>query len=254
MVENRTSFGLDAGAYSTFRPTYPAALYRWLSGLCPSHDAALDCATGTGQAAVALADYFSQVVATDTDPAQIASATPDERVSYVVVGAEEIPAELGRFDIVTIAQGAHWFDLPLFYERLRPLLRPDAVIAIWGYSHPRISSEIDAVLTPLLFDAVDPWWAQGNRVIMDHYRSIPFPWEEIAAPEFTIEEHWTLADFFGYVRTWSAYKRMLAEGQPDPLISVANQLNEQCLWSPEATRPVVFDVYLRAGRGSSALD
>ena len=174
-MENRTSFGLDASAYSAFRPTYPAELYRWLAGLCQHHNAALDCATGTGQAAVGLADHFASVTATDTDAAQIAAATPHERVSYIVAAAENLPVDHAPFNIVTVAQGAHWFELEIFYKRLKPLLTPAAVIAIWGYSHPRISAEIDQILQRWLIDPVDPFWAWGNRIIMDHYRTIQFP-------------------------------------------------------------------------------
>ncbi|MGD2167810.1 MAG: class I SAM-dependent methyltransferase [Gammaproteobacteria bacterium] len=247
-MENRTSFGLDAGAYRTFRPTYPDSLYAWLAGACERHDAALDCATGNGQAARALAEYFDRVVATDTDAAQIRSAEAHERIEYVVVAAEALPPGLGTFDLVTVAQGAHWFDLEAFYSRLRPLLAPAAVVAIWGYSHGRVNAAIDAVLEECLVRAVDPFWAQGNRIIMDHYRTIAFPWDEIAAPSFVIEERWSRAAFFGFVRTWSAYKRLLAAGQPDPLGILAERLDAAGLWPGEAVRDVRFDLHMRVGR------
>jgi hypothetical protein len=249
-VENRTSFGLDAGAYRAFRPTYPDSLYIWLAGLCAKRACALDCATGNGQAALGLAQYFDRVVATDTDAAQIASATAHERIEYVVTAAEDLPADLGPFDLVTIAQGAHWFDLDRFYERLRPLLSPEAAIAIWGYSHCRINTQIDAALETCLVEAVDPYWAQGNRIIMDHYRTIPFPWDEIEAPAFVIQEHWDRDEFFGFVRTWSAYKRLLAAGAPDPLIALAEQLDVTGLWPGGTKQQVKFDIHLRVGRGS----
>jgi ubiquinone/menaquinone biosynthesis C-methylase UbiE len=249
-MENRTSFGLDADAYRTYRPIYPDSLYQWLAGQCRRHDAALDCATGNGQAALALAEHFARVVATDTDAAQIASAAAHERIDYVVVAAEELPSDLGTFDLVAVAQGAHWFDLEVFYQRLQPLLAPGAVIAIWGYSHCRIDAQLDALLDRCLVKAVDPFWAQGNRVIMDHYRSIPFPWDEIETPEFTMQERWTRDAFFGYVKTWSAYKRLIDAGLPDPLIELAQQLDAEGLWPKSATQQVAFDIHLRVGRGS----
>lgn len=253
-MENRTSFGLDADSYRAFRPTYPATLYAWLAAQCETHTAALDCATGSGQAALGLAEYFDRVIATDTDAAQIASATPHPRIQYVVAAAEDLDVDAGPFDIVTVAQGAHWFDLEVFYTRVAALLAPGAVIAIWGYSHPRISPDIDAVLQSCLIEPVDPWWADGNRVIMDHYRSIPFPWAEIDAPAFQIEEHWSRAEFFGYVRTWSAHKRLLAEGEPDPLLKAAVQIDAASLWPEDLRLPVTFDIHLRVGRGNPSRD
>lgn len=247
-MENRTSFGLDADAYRKFRPIYPDSLYAWLAGQCERHDAALDCATGNGQAARSLAAYFDRVVATDTDAAQIASAQALERIEYMVVAAEELPAGLGSFDLVTVAQGAHWFDLDRFYERLRPLLAPAAVVAIWGYAHCRVDADIDALLTQCLVRAVDPYWAQGNRVIMDHYRSIAFPWDEIDAPAFVIEERWDRDAFFGFVRTWSAHKRLLAAGESDPLVTLAAGLDAAGLWPIDTVRDVHFDVHMRVGR------
>lgn len=251
-MENRTSFGLDPHAYRAFRPVYPDALYAYLAGLCTQCDAALDCATGNGQAAVGLARHFARVVATDADAAQIATATPHPRVEYVVSPAEELSSVSGRFDLVTVAQGAHWFDLPKFYSRLQALLAPGAVIAIWGYSFPRIADAVDALLAERLVAAVDSYWAQGNRVIMDHYRTIPFPFDEIQPPSFVIREHWDRAAFFGFVRTWSAYKRLLAAGKPDPLPEVAGLLDTSGLWPERDIRDVQFDVHIRVGRSGAA--
>jgi SAM-dependent methyltransferase len=247
-VENRTSFGLDAGAYRAFRPTYPAALYDWLAELCQRRVVALDCATGNGQAAFGLAGHFDRVVATDTDAAQIASATAHERIEYIVVSAEDLPADLGQFDLITIAQGAHWFDLDVFYEQVRPLMAPRAIIAIWGYSYCSIDSDIDALLEEFIVNAVDPYWAHGNRVIMDHYRTIPFPWDEIEAPPFIMRELWDRDAFFGFVRTWSAYKGLLAAGSPDPLIALSQSLDARGLWPTSVKRQVNFDIHMRVGR------
>ncbi|HMB72373.1 MAG TPA: class I SAM-dependent methyltransferase [Gammaproteobacteria bacterium] len=251
-MENRTSFGLDAHAYREFRPVYPDALYAYLAEICTHRNAALDCATGNGQAALGLARHFARVVAVDTDAAQIATATAHERIEYVVAPAEELSTALGRFDLVTVAQGAHWFDLPKFYARLQPLLAPGAVVAIWGYSFPRIDTAVDAVLAEHLVGAVDAFWAQGNRVIMDHYRTIAFPFEEIEPPDFAIRIRWDRHAFFGFVRTWSAHKRLLAAGKPDPLRRVAALLDAAGIWPERDVRDLQFDLHLRVGRSGTA--
>jgi hypothetical protein len=47
-------FSDHADLYEAFRPAYPEALFAYLTSLVPAHDLAWDCATGNGQAAVAL--------------------------------------------------------------------------------------------------------------------------------------------------------------------------------------------------------
>ena len=58
-------FATEAAQYAHLRPTYPDELFAFLSTTVASHEAAWDCATGNGQAATHLAEYFARVVATD---------------------------------------------------------------------------------------------------------------------------------------------------------------------------------------------
>jgi methylase of polypeptide subunit release factors len=58
-------FSDDSKEYSKYRPSYPGALFEFLSSVTPGHDLAWDCATGSGQAALGLVKYFNQVIATD---------------------------------------------------------------------------------------------------------------------------------------------------------------------------------------------
>jgi hypothetical protein len=83
---------------------------------------------------------------------------------------------------------------------------------------------------------------------MDHYRSIPFPYAEIETPAFEIHERWNRDDFFGFVRTWSAYKKLLEAGRPDPLIALAERLDVSGVWSTAQTLDVRFDLHMRVGR------
>jgi SAM-dependent methyltransferase len=249
-MENSTSFGLHAADYRRYRPTYPAALYDFLAGACVRTERALDCATGNGQAALALAERFDAVYAFDTSRRQIEQAVPHPRIAYAVHAAEEIPREAGRFDLVAAAQAAHWFDLPAFWRRLEPLLEPRAVVAVWGYSHCRIRPDIDALVHELLLQPIEPFWAAGHRVITEKYEHIPFPFTEIPAPRFVIEEHWDRAAFFGYVRTLSAHKRYVAEVGDEPLHRLEAALAQRSLWPSAQPLDVEFDVCLRVGRHS----
>jgi len=76
----RDRFAAAAPAYAAFRPRYPAALFAALADQAPGHHVAWDCATGSGQAAIGLAEHFAQVVATDASAAQLAAALAHPRV------------------------------------------------------------------------------------------------------------------------------------------------------------------------------
>jgi ubiquinone/menaquinone biosynthesis C-methylase UbiE len=245
-LENKNTFGLAADDYRAFRPTYPDALFAYLASLCERRHAALDCATGSGQAAVDLARYFQRVAAFDSSAEQVAAALPHPKIEYRVASAEALPYGGREFDLVTVAQGAHWFDLPRFYAEVRRVAAPGAIIAIWGYSWCVVNDEVDRIVAEHLLEPIAPFWAAGNRVIMEKYRTIDFPFDELPWPGFTARHEWTRAAFLNYMRTWSAYKRYVAVQSADPMPALDRMLTE--LWPDAATKPVTFELVGRVGR------
>ena len=100
-------FSRQAADYRRYRPTYPAALIDFVAGCCADRTVAVDCATGSGQAAVALAERFAAVIAVDGSPGQLARAEPHERVRYAAALAEQLPVRAGSVDLVAVAQVEH---------------------------------------------------------------------------------------------------------------------------------------------------
>jgi predicted O-methyltransferase YrrM len=88
-------FSRDSKSYAEFRPKYPAALFAWLASVSPGTKLAWDAGRATGQAAIALAQHFERVMASDPSEKQIREATTDPRVTYEVA-AEEIGLD-GRY-------------------------------------------------------------------------------------------------------------------------------------------------------------
>src|SRR5690606_38991403 len=117
-------FGAVAADYAAFRPTYPEALFAWLAAESPGHALAWDCATGNGQAALALAEHFDAVLATDVSAAQLTHAPPHPHVRYAVAPAEAAPLADASADLVTVAQAFHWFDRDAFFAEAGRVLRP----------------------------------------------------------------------------------------------------------------------------------
>jgi len=74
-VSFKDHFSRQATDYARFRPQYPHALFRFIAVTAPNDQLALDCATGNGQAAVALAEFFQKVIALDASGEQIAEGS-----------------------------------------------------------------------------------------------------------------------------------------------------------------------------------
>lgn len=240
-------FSEVSARYAQFRPTYPAALFDWLAGLCSEHDLAWDCATGSGQAANGLAKYFTGVIATDASSEQIKHASGPGNVRFAMAAAENSSLDDHSVDLVTVAQAAHWFDLPQFFDETRRVLKPGGVIALWGYGRLYLPDGMDAVFQHFYSDIVGPYWPPERKWIDDGYRSLDFPFAEIQPPEFFIQVEWSLPRLLDYVSTWSAVKRYQAETGKDPLIELAAGLGP--LWrDPQHIRLLQWPLFMRVGR------
>ena len=191
-------FGRVANKYSRFRPQYPAALFEYLSSLCTDRRCALDCATGNGQAARGLVNFFSQVVALDASTNQLASRIQNDRLSYVAAHAETLPIRDKSVDLILVAQALHWFNFDRFYENVRRVVVPGGVLAATCYHWTHVSPEVDAVRHHFHQTVVKPYWTPERRHVDEMYKTIPFPFDEVVAPVFTMEMSWTMNDLLGY--------------------------------------------------------
>jgi SAM-dependent methyltransferase len=240
-------FSGHAALYARVRPRYPAALFTWLAGKAPHRRLAWDAGTGNGQAAVALAAHFDRVVATDASERQIAEAEAHPSVEYRVAPAERSPVEAGSAALVTVAQAAHWFDLPAFFQAVNEALSPGGLVALWGYELMMVRPEVDAVVERLYGEIVGPYWPAERALVEGGYRTIDFPFQEVRPPMLQMEQSWDLAALFGYLRSWSATQRYAVAKNSDPVLIVANEL--AAAWGDPATvRPVRFPLFLRIGR------
>jgi len=246
-VSFKDHFSGHSDLYSQYRPAYPTTLYRFLAGRTPGHDLAWDCATGNGQAARGLAEYFDRVIATDASAEQIDQATAAQGVEYRVAPAEQSGLADNSVDLVTVAQALHWFDLERFYEEVTRVLKPQGVLAVWSYSFLECQPEIDELLFHYYSDIVGPFWPPERVHIEKGYRELPFPYEEEAAPELAMQTDWKLEQLLGYLQTWSATQRYIREHGDDPTDLIKRRLAE--LWGPAETRYTIrWPLTLRWGR------
>lgn len=243
-------FSPVAQQYAQFRPRYPAPLFEYLAGLCTRLQLAWDCACGSGQAALALAEHFVSVVATDASGAQIAASQAHPRVAYRVAPAEASGLDGASVDLVTVAQALHWLDLERFYGEVRRVLKPGGVLAVWCYGRTRVEGvpELDTLLQRFYDETVGPCWPPERVHVERGYRDLAFPFVPVEAPSFQMQAEWTLDQLTGYLRTWSATSRYRQIVGRDPVEPLEQRLKP--LWGG-ATRRITWPLSLRCGTSTA---
>lgn len=239
-------FSAVAASYAKFRPAYPPDLFRWLADAAPGHRQAWDCGTGSGQAAIGLADHFIRVQATDASAAQLAEARPHPRVTYLEAWAGQSGLEAGSVDLACAAQAAHWFDLTAYYHEVRRTGRPGGLVALWCYGLSRITPAVDRLVDAFAHERVGAWWPPGREHVDAAYATLPFPFTRIATPAFTIEAQLDRNAFLSYVRTWSAVERCQRAEARDPVMELERQLGAD--WPAAEPRLVRWPLAILAGR------
>ena len=125
----------SAEFYAVGRFPYPQRLAAELESrfATDGHGRLLDLGCGPGSLTLLLAPLFGAVVAVDADLDMLrvgqarASERGIENVQWVHARAEALSDDVGRFDMVTLAQSFHWMDRPVVANKIRGLLTPDGV-------------------------------------------------------------------------------------------------------------------------------
>jgi SAM-dependent methyltransferase len=240
-------FSAHAADYARHRPTYPPELFAWLARQCLAHDLAWDCATGNGQAALALTDHFGRIHATDFSAEQLAQAKPHPRIDYRLAPAEASGLADHSCDLVVVAQALHWFCNDSFYAEVRRVLKPGGLFAAWTYTLLHGDPELSAIIRDYSINTVGAWWPPERRWVDLGYRGMPFPCADIETPDFEIRLDLTLEEVLAYLRTWSSTQRCIKETGVDPCVKLGERLKE--FWpAPEARKTIAWPITLRCGR------
>lgn len=168
---------------------------------------------------------------------KIAHASGPDNVAFQVSQAELSGLEDLCVDLITVAQAAHWFDLPAFYAEVRRVLKPKGVIALWGYGRLVLPDNLDAPFEHFYSGILGPYWPSERKLIDDGYRSLDFPFDEFRAPDFFIEVEWNLPRLLAYLSTWSAVRRYQTNNGVTPLGDLESLLKES--WG-EPSRPLAL--------------
>ena len=247
MKPTKDNFSNQADAYQKFRPIYPLALYEEILMHVEGKSSAWDCGTGNGQVAVILADHFQKVLATDISERQLENAAVKLNLEYMVGRAEQTDFPAHYFDLITVAQAIHWFDLDAFFKEVKRVGKKGGLLAVWGYGLLRINPEIDALLDHFYKIEIGSYWDAERQLIDDRYSSIPLPLEEIKADRsFAIDVEWSRQQFEGYLNTWSSVKKYFSKNKINPVVGFMEQI--KLLWMNAEVKQVRFPLFLRLGR------
>lgn len=245
-------FSTQSDLYAKFRPTYPQELYDHILSFVKEKNIAWDCATGNGQAAVALADHFKKVLATDISAAQIEKAAKKKNIDYVVCPAESTPFADDTFDLVTVAQAYHWIKWKEFKIEVTRVCKPNAILAVWTYfSHTTGDENIDKAVRDFYENVTKPYWDYERRHVEELYETVEFDYERLPAKNFESILYWKRENLIGYISTWSAIQKYIKVNGHSPISIIEEKL--KILWPEDEIKSIIFPIYLKLGRINKSL-
>ena len=226
MRETEFEYSINADLYHSYRPTYPPELYAFIASLVRDRKLAWDCATGSGQAAFGLADFFDKVVATDLIPEQLAHSRKKPNIEYFVSDEENPSLQNGSVDLVSAATAIHWLDNEKFFREAKRVLKPGGIIAVWGYTGVDVNEDLDDCLRHIISTYLRPYYPKQIDIALGRYEEVQFPFEEVEAPAFRTVREMSYDDFVSYVLSWSASQRYTAENKKSPLSLFEDEIQE----------------------------
>ena len=128
---------------------------------------------------------------------------------------------------------------------MRRVALPGSWLAAWMYGLLSISPPIDQLINDHHYQTLEKYWDYERKYVDANYSTIPFPFEEIACPRFSIHLNWTLDDLEGYLDTWSALQKFIIEREFNPVKELIKKI--QGHWQEERMK-IEFPLYLRMGK------
>lgn len=243
MQELNDHFSDNSEVYHTYRPSYPSILYESIYSHCKNFDVVWDCGTGNGQVAVELSKKFKKVYATDISANQLKYAPKLENIKYQLLRAEKTDFPSNFFDLICVAQAAHWFDIGKFDSEAKRVLKKEGVLAVWGYDLIRVNEEINTIIDKFYKNTVGPFWNKERASMENHYKDLVFSLKEIEFfGDISYYSNWNLEHFLGYISSWSAVKNYKSKKNTDPIIQLKDSLIH--IWGTK-TLAVEFPIFLR---------
>jgi SAM-dependent methyltransferase len=177
----------------------------------------------------------------------LAQAEQADNIEYRVARAESSGLPDKSVDLVTVAQALHWLDTEAFFREAKRVIAPGGAIAVWGYGDPVLDRpELQKILHNFNRGTIESYWHAERQLVLDGYATIPFPFDEIEVPTFTLSREINLPQLMGYVKTWSATGRYIVANGMTAVDQLESDLAKY--WGdPLTPRRVDAPLHLRAG-------
>lgn len=130
----------------------------------------LDVGSGPGTLTIPLAGFFAESVAVDADADMIetgrstAESLGLKSISWHPLRAEELPADLGRFRVITFAQSFHWMDQTAVARTVAGMLEEGGAVVHLGATTDKGTGETPR--TSLHYPK--PPWDEVNELVRDY--------------------------------------------------------------------------------------
>jgi ubiquinone/menaquinone biosynthesis C-methylase UbiE len=240
-------FSEQSKIYAQFRPSYPKDLFEYILQFVEGKKCAWDCATGNGQAAKILADYFENVEASDISEAQINNAVKKENINYHINPAEETLFAENSFNLITVAQAYHWLNWKKFHTEATRVGKNNSVVAVCGYGNFSTDDEnLNSLIHHFYYDIVFSYWDAERRHVENNYDHVEFNFQALPRKSFSTDLTYTKEHLIGYLQSWSAVQHYIKANQSSPINLIKNDLDS--IWQEQETKKVRFPIFLRIGR------
>lgn len=216
-------FAGTASYYARYRLGYPDEVINLLRDRfsLTEKSRVLDLGCGTGQVALALSPYVSEVVAVDPqedmleEGRKLASAKAATNVVWIKGQSGNIPelsALIGTVRLTVIARAFHWMDRELTLRDLHALTAPDGGVAVIQDNGPTDGAPLPWKDT--VNQAVKRWLGEQRRAGAGGTFSAPPKRPEVVLREsqfrdlelthFTLERTWSVEQILGYLYSTSS--------------------------------------------------
>ncbi len=134
-------FATTAGTYLQYREPYPPGFFALAAErlAMKGDERLIDLGTGPGVLALGFQPYVGSILGVDPEPNMLAAARIEAAVAgvalpLIALRTEDLPADIGRFDLVTIGRALHWMDKASTAPVLEHILADGGAILICGAS------------------------------------------------------------------------------------------------------------------------
>ena len=149
---------------------------------------------------------------------------------------------------MTVAQAIHWFDFDAYWKEVDRVLKPNGVLAYWGYLWPRVNDRIDSFLVEFRRE-IEDYWPERSHHLHSGYQHVGAPFDRIESPDFFITESWSSRQYLEHLLSWSGTRYHREASMTDLVSERAVELHS--LWGDEIRAvqwALILKAYRKAGR------